>query len=276
MPSTNRVSRALYYRYDDHHPREFWEVRLHGSAITIRSGRVKTWGTTETRTYPSDAEAHDAYRDLGAEKVAEGFQPAYEGEYVPGTCDFEALTLEIREGARRAFTAARQAHAAENVNAYSLGSDDGAMTIVPICNSEEALRRRVAEEGYDLDDADLDEVDRKEAEAFFAEMRFASDEWAYFEGNEFLDLPYRRIITEWFDCDVDDEEAFVRFRDGLFESCVLALEQLDREGFFGSGPRREETVVIFEVSDTSLPSRVTDGWVRRLNPSSVFKRYKRR
>jgi hypothetical protein len=59
------------------------------------------------------------------------------------------------------------------------------------------------------------------------------------------------------------------FSDFYFEECVQALEDLNREGYFGTGSVRENTFVTFSF-DEMLNE---DDWVQRLNPSSVYKRY---
>ena len=60
--------------------------------------------------------------------------------------DFPRLRREIKEAARRAFETIANNHPNEQFYAFALYSDDGAMTVVPATNSEEALRRKTQNE----------------------------------------------------------------------------------------------------------------------------------
>ena len=61
---------------------------------------------------------------------------------------------------------------------------------------------------------------------------------------------------------------FEVFRASAFEACIAALEQLAAEGLFGTGVEREETLVLFEVSD----SEELDGVLERLNTPALVAR----
>ncbi len=57
---------------------------------------------------------------------------------------------------------------------------------------------------------------------------WCSAEWPHSEGDEFLDIAYRMILP----CHRNDLPCSVEFdvlHAGLFEACVAAMEQLDRE-----------------------------------------------
>ena len=60
--------------------------------------------------------------------------------------DFSALRGEIMDAARRAFEALMRNHPNERFYAFALYSDDGAMTVAPAANSEEAFRRKINDE----------------------------------------------------------------------------------------------------------------------------------
>ena len=71
---------------------------------------------------------------------------------------------------------------------------------------------------------------------------WSCQEWFYDEGGEFLDIPYRLILTQHQD--LPSEVDFGDFADGFSESCIQALEQLDAEGFFGAGQERDNAGVL--------------------------------
>ena len=236
---------ALYYRMQDGRPREFCEIRRVGSAVWVRSGGVNTWGTRESTAYGSSEAADAGFRTVGREKSAEGFVLTREGVYDPSRFDYDQLREELREGVRKAFTAVRDAHAGENVNAFALVSDGSAMTIDVAANSEEALSRNDEDDDY----------------------RWNPDEWPYSEGGEFLDIAYRLLLTQHQD--LPSEIPFEDFQEGVFEAGVRALEELDQEGFFGSGPARDTVILLFHVTDADP----LEDAARRLNTPAQYQRY---
>lgn len=240
---------SLYYKMQDGRPREFCEIRRVGSAVWVRSGSVNTWGTLDATEHDSIEEAEARFRAAGQETSAEGFVLTREGVYDPSRFDYDLLREELREGARKAFTALRDAHAGENLNAFALVSDGSAMTIGVAANSEEALEKALAE-----DDGNDD-------------TRWNPDEWPYSEGGEFLDVAYRLLLTQHQD--LSSEIPFEDFQAGVFEAGIRALEELDQEGFFGRGPAREEALLLFHVTDDDP----LEDAARRLNTPAQCQRY---
>lgn len=58
--------------------------------------------------------------------------------------DFTQLGAAVREAAEKAFAEVRTAHPNECFYAFTLYTDDGAMTIEPAANTEEAFERKAA------------------------------------------------------------------------------------------------------------------------------------
>jgi hypothetical protein len=245
--SNDAFNWGLFYKSKNGVPREFREVRLVDDAVWVRSGAVKTWGTCEITQCDSVDHAHAQFHDTLVKQTTDGFVLTRQGTYDPSRFDFEQLRTEIREGARQAFAACRAAHPGETINAYALISDDSAMTIIPATNSEEAHRNKGGDEDF----------------------LWNTGEWSYQDGDEFLDIAYRLILTQCQDLPFEME--FEDFRTGFIESCVRALEDLDREGCFGAGPARESVVVLFQISDADY----IDGAMRRLNTGAMYKRYRK-
>ena len=54
--------------------------------------------------------------------------------------DFENLKLEIESAAKKAFTEMVEEHGNENIYAFALYSDDGAMTMCPATNTVEHIK----------------------------------------------------------------------------------------------------------------------------------------
>jgi hypothetical protein len=172
-----------------------------------------------------------------------------QGIHDPARIDFPQLTVEIREGARQAFQAIRAAHPDETIRLFALGSDDGAMTIV-----HAASPLALGAPGEADDESAV----------------WCYGEWPYAEGGAWFDIAYRMILP----CHRSDLPSAVDFEilhAGLFEACIAAMEQLDAEGFFGTGAAREDVVLLCQ----SEGLEDMDGSIERLNTPRVIGRHKR-
>jgi hypothetical protein len=179
------------------------------------------------------------------------------------TMDFLRLRSLIRDAARTAFTELRQAHPDETFYAFSLYTDDGAMTIMPAANSEEGYRRKVQSYGY-----------TKPQDTSY--VRWATAEWAYEAAGEgHFDAAHDLLNGPGRD-DGEDERAFIHFLGRLIESMVGALKDLDEEGFFGAGKAREGVTLFVTISDSDLSDAVEKRSSSELNPPAVHKAFMKR
>lgn len=170
--------------------------------------------------------------------------------------DFAALRRKMTEAARWAFTEVQENHPKERFYAFALPSDDGAMTVEPAANSEEALERAA--------DGDEDTL---------AWMRWSTSEWTYeTEGGDHFNDVYDAINAD-DRYDEDDEGAFGAFKEKLFETMILALEDLDAKGFFGKGKARSAVTLFCSVTDSEDAEKLEDESARRLNPAAVYRRF---
>ncbi|MGJ7524726.1 DUF4303 domain-containing protein [Variovorax sp. GB1P17] len=240
---------SLFYRFDNEVPTDFHELRQFGSSLWSAHGKAKTMGRSMVTEFASPQAAKDALAQRGGEIEAQGYRRVSQGTHDPDRIDFPLLTAEIREGARRAFQAIRAAHPDETIRLFALGSDDGAMTIV-----HAASNLALGAPGEMDDESEV----------------WCSAEWPYTEGGEFFDIAYRMILL----CHRDDLPCNVEFDvlyAGLFEACIAAMEQLDREGFFGTGDVREEVVLLCQSEGTED----MEGSIGRLNTLGVVRRLER-
>jgi len=244
MSFDEKLDWVLLYKNIDGVPNQFCEVRRVDLDIWVRYGRTNTWGTHEIVKCKTSADTEVKFKQVVEQQAREGFVLTREGVFNPKVFDYKELTDEIYEGARKAFTAIREEHKEDNVNLYALYSDSDAMTIVNIAGSTATLE----DETY----------------------RWCPEEWSYDEGNEFLDIAYRLILTQHQD--LPSEIDIAEFREGVFEAAVSALERLDTEGFFGSGEQRDECVILFQVSDDDLDKKQLE-IVKRLNTAKVYDEY---
>ena len=176
--------------------------------------------------------------------------------------DFDTLRVQIREAARSAFGALRAQHPGEQFYAMALYTDDGAMTVCPSANSEEAFQR-ILLDGEFTDPADV------------ASARWGTAEWAYEAVHaERFDAPCNRLSTHLLT--LDDDRAFGAFRSRLHDTMVQALADLDQEGFFGAGADRQAPTLFCSISDSDEAEALEDRSAEQLNPPAVFAAFKKR
>ncbi|WP_233101843.1 DUF4303 domain-containing protein [Variovorax sp. IB41] len=177
--------------------------------------------------------------------------------------DFETLRTQIREAARTAFAALRAQHPNERFYAMALYTDDGAMTVCPSANSEEALQRIL------LDNDCTEPAD-------IAYSRWGTAEWAYEHqhAGDFTAVSDRlraHVLKQ-----KSGGRAFAAFRSQLHDAMVNALADLDQEGFFGTGTDRQALTLFCSISDSDDAEAFEDDSAKRLNSPAVFARFKAR
>ncbi|MCM2564528.1 DUF4303 domain-containing protein [Janthinobacterium kumbetense] len=236
---------SLFYTFDGDRPARFREARVFGTTVWTASGAAMTWGEETRNDYASEAEAHAVYLAHGRAALADGYALARSTVIDPAVFDFALLQTLVADAARRAVEAARRAHPGQHIDAFALVSDDSAMTIGPMANSREALA----------------------ASEYGEEMLWNPAEWAFEDGGAYFDSAYRLLLQAHRDLPFDVD--FAAFRSGVFDACIAALARLDAEGVFGTGAQRDESVLLFEVSD----SEAVESAMARLNPPAVVARF---
>lgn len=216
---------SLYHKHAGVKPRQFFEVRLLGNAVWHATGMAETWGADVLDELASPASAQARYQALCADALASGFTLSRQLMIDLDRLDGALLAAEIRDGARNAFKAMRAAHPDQAMNGFALMSDESAMTIVPVANSEQAL----AEDGGDDG------------------IRWTPQEWSFFEEGAYLDIAYRMILP--YHRDIPNAVDIDALRAWVFGACADALRQLADEGVFGSGAERDAVSVVFCVAD---------------------------
>ena len=188
--------------------------------------------------------------------------------------DFASVRREIGEAARRAFTLVRSKHPDERFYTFALCSDCDAQSVCGSANTEEGNRRCLERYAYR----------RAEDEAIVAKigMTFADyanyyrwnlPEWAYHatETREFRALD--PLIGDADEIESADPEGFDAFRAQLYGSMILALKELDDEGFFGSGAPREAIVLFCDLVDPPEKYWFALESAKILNPPSTYQSF---
>lgn len=179
--------------------------------------------------------------------------------------DFDQLRRDIADATRHTFAAIRSRCAGEKLYTFALYSDGSAMTVCPAANTEEAYRRALETSGA----SDPEEVNY---------YRWAFPEWAASTdtGLEAFSAISDKINGRGgnrYDEQVPD--GFVHFKAHVYATMVLALLDLVNEGFFGSGPEREQLTLLCSEPDSGCHVWLEDESARRLNSGKVYKRFRK-
>lgn len=162
------------------------------------------------------------------------------------------LKENIKVAAVAAFSFVRAHYPDEKLCGYALYSDADAITVCPSVNTVGNLQKHLAE-GFPED-----------AEYF----RWSPAEWMY----EYVGAENFAEISEMLSDlqrGITDPDEFSRFKQTVYESAVVALEELRAENFFND--LGAEGVVVFAISDGDSPGRVE--WISRLNSADLAARY---
>jgi Domain of unknown function (DUF4303) len=186
-----------------------------------------------------------------------------------------------RPAARRAFQIVREAHPGERFYAFALCTDIEQMRgMCASANTEEGLKWRL-DRRLKRKKSFRDEEEAAVAKAGIAwddylnYYRWNLPEWAYhgIEGSDFL--PLILMLSEPLenledDPEESDPEGFNEHRARVCGTMILAMKDLDDEGFFGSGAERESIVLLADLVEPPEKYWFAVESARRLNPPRVF------
>ncbi|MEP2237389.1 MAG: DUF4303 domain-containing protein [Maribacter sp.] len=167
------------------------------------------------------------------------------------TINFDELKNEIEHATRISFKENVERFGSE-LCAFSLISDDGAMTVVPYINTKSHLDKMQAEN-----------LEYKES------YEFEPAEWFTSGG---ANTEFNAICKSLCDEIDNDELDFEAFRKSLFETCFQVLEKLRKENFF-LNELDKDILLMFSISDTSEPKENLLRWMQCLNSTNKGKRF---
>lgn len=165
--------------------------------------------------------------------------------------DFDQLHRDILAAARQAFADVLTQRSVDDLSAFALYSDSGAMTVCPaMCTT-----RFLAEKARSAPDEYL----------FY---KYSPSEWPL-EGAGAEEAFGRicRTLREHLFHDIDDsEQAFQAFQQRLMETCVQVQAEL-RQTFFAE--RADDFLLLVTISDDDEPAPALQSRVRRLNNARI-------
>jgi hypothetical protein len=189
----------------------------------------------------------------------------------PTPFDFAALEVEIRRAAKQAFDEVASAHPDEQLCAFALYSDDGAMTVCPSINTVQHLARMQS---------------KYPDEAPY--YKFAPPEWKYEAtgadaafGAICLQVRTQALAFEGVTAEAARTLAgvsplrmapappgFDDFKSELFETCVRVLESLRADPLFAG------VLLVFAVSDSDPSVESELAMIERLNDEAVVSEFR--
>lgn len=179
--------------------------------------------------------------------------------------DFKRFETLVIEGAREAFAAAKQDHPEKKMYAFGLYSDDDAMTLVAIANSEEALAEKMSKRPPE-------EFIEYPTQADY--YRLCLNEWNHDAKSAKIEEASAMLLERFDQVKGGSIWKWWRFRNKVFETCIRSLETLIAEGFFGTEADRQSMFIHFALPDT-MDTKFLIQAARRLNPSELADRYRR-
>ncbi len=234
---------SLHYVFEGDKPVRFREFRISGNSLWTTQGDVMTWGDTQRSDYTSPAEAAKAFMIAREQALSDGFELYCGGNADKAATDRKALTLEIQQGAKKAFEATRRNHPDAPPAMFGLQSDDDTTLIVSVSNPR-----------IDIDSVGQDELERV----------WILNLWEYDEGSEYLDPAYRLLLLPHHG---DPLPSGGLSPEKVYDCFVNALAALRKEGFFGTP--EESPVVLFQVLDSL--AHVDQN--KKLNSPEIFRKY---
>ena len=166
--------------------------------------------------------------------------------------DFEKLKNRIRYATEKYFKESVEKYVSD-ICAFSLSSDDGAMTVVPSINITEHLRKV-----------------QKENPGYEDDYEFNLGEWFIDGGSsKEFDTICKSLYTELTNIDLNFED----FKRSLFGCSIQVLQELKAEDFFEKTAETENILILFSVTDTDESIYNQISWIKGLNYKYVTKRY---
>lgn len=177
-----------------------------------------------------------------------------------------AIRRELKEAARRSFAKVRGSNPAETFYAFALYTDGDASGALPASNTAEGYARRL--EKYRNNAGFMESLKEMGLQFRPFDYKWGTPEWAFeaVAGGEFGDAD--ALIN-----DESRQDDFVEAKAGVFAAMVLALKDLDAEGFFGEGGERARITLLCSASDSAAAAWLEDESARYLNPPDVYRAF---
>ncbi len=144
-------------------------------------------------------------------------------------------------------------HGKEEIYAFALYSDEGALTVCPSTNTLESLKT-------------------KEGKSDYIYYKYEPAEWKYeMEGANKLFNEISRHCREEVD-NIKDDEEFLNFQTQLYQTCIEVLEKLKTENYFRQLTDKD-IFLIFTVTEYEFAREETENIIKKLNNNNYKDEY---
>ncbi|MCO7226174.1 DUF4303 domain-containing protein [Pleionea sp. CnH1-48] len=176
--------------------------------------------------------------------------------------DIKEITALIKEAARSAFTQIKEQHPSEHFFAYALTTLDDVCYVSASVNSEQNVQALMQEQN----------LPKENSETVY--YRWSPCEWGKFEYIKPECFgPVDDILQQAYDGLDDENDEFDSYRSDILDAMMAALEELDKEGFWGSGKAREEVTVFTTIYDSFDAEAIEQTSIKRLNPKLSYQKF---
>ena len=170
--------------------------------------------------------------------------------------DFDELRTKVEDATRNAFKEIVEKHKEEDIYAFALYSDEGAMTVCPSSNTQ----------------LYLNSIKYNDDLAYY---KFTPFEWKYeMQGADKEFDAISKILWDFHEEEDDDmtDEEFDDFRMRLYNICIEVLAKLKNEGFFKK-VLGKDVFLTFEASEYEFESDKLKETITALNDNEYKEEY---
>ncbi len=173
----------------------------------------------------------------------------------------EHLADHVHAALKAAFSELIRANPGQHFYTFAVFTDDSLQFIHPAANTEEALTATVQRYRETVDP-------EYGLTSTRAGMRWSYGDWGHFAN--FGEKHFAEINEALIENMDGPDEVFEARIDSLWAAVLSGFQQLENDGFFGSGPERSKITLLL-VGD--LDWELVSSWVSALNPPDVAERF---
>ncbi|MDB5336124.1 MAG: hypothetical protein JWN70_1743, partial [Planctomycetaceae bacterium] len=159
MTAQSTTKDSCQLEFSDGSSNKFWKIELDGSSHTVTFGRIGTNGQTQTKDFPSDADARKSYDKLVAEKTKKGYtqaastgtSPSAAPKPPPATTSTKGASADKSETAAAASATPAKGKTKKGAVEPTAGEAPQATVAVPVAGGDVDLSTG---RGIDLDPVD--------------------------------------------------------------------------------------------------------------------------
>ncbi len=172
---------------------------------------------------------------------------------------FDQLDKKIASALEEDFHLFCEKCAGENIYACALVTDSSAMSLFFALNSEEALKRRIEENGNEA------------AEPY---VRWSPSDWSY--GDHLIKENKLGTVSNLLlskQQQIKDGNEFYSFKKNVHKAMISALQLMNENDIFEKGNHREKITIFVSITDDTYAEEIENISAKILNPPKVYNNF---